>query len=255
MSTNRRPHRILKPHALAIVAPALVAVAVPRPAHALAGGIAGALLSAYAYDKCVEAKRSFCELLLLDPAGQDVTFISVLIRYDPTKMEIDPHAFLFCDFSGSGQCPPIIPAAFGSPQPLAADPGIDLSLATPRPGTAFTFTNDVTTGTLTVTYDLSANPAPGSGPRNFLGIGLYRTPAFASANAVQYFNTPGTYDLTISSASCTTLDGVNQCGSQHPVVGLNFVTSIPEPSTVLLLGSALPSLLGYGWRRRRQGVV
>jgi hypothetical protein len=33
--------------------------------------------------------------------------------------------------------------------------------------------------------------------------------------------------------------------------GLDFITSVPEPSTFVLLGVGAISLLGYAWRRKR----
>ena len=218
-----------------------------RPAHGLAGGALGALLSAYAYKKCIDANRELCELLLLDPPGVDVTSLDLLIKYDPAKVEVDPTALFLCDFSNGGPCPPVITAIIGTPQPLAPDPGLDVSLATPRAGTSFTFTNDTSTGTLQLHYDMSGNPAPGEGVRNVFGFGLYLDPSLADATHVKYFDVPGTYDITFVSASCTTADLTNICASDNPIAGINFVT--PEPSTLFLL---VAGGLGLGYARRRR---
>ena len=213
-------------------------------AHAVAAGLVGAAASLFAYNKCVDANRLFCEFLLLDPDGENVTGLSFTMLYDPGRIDIDPNLtpFFFADFSDGGVSPPI-DIADGT-EPLLTR---EFPLQGPRPGTTFSFT-DNQAGTLQFLYDLSENPATGTGDRNFFGFGLN---VLADFDAVQYFDAPGgSHDISFSNFSCTaTVDDVpTPCGSSNPIFGIDFIET-PEPSSIVLTAIGLVAL---GWLRRRR---
>ncbi|GCA91786.1 hypothetical protein myaer87_17260 [Microcystis aeruginosa 11-30S32] len=148
------------------------------------------------------------------------------MKYDTNKIKIgpDPSAFFFCDFSDGGFCPPI-ETQTGVAELLEGD----FPLQGPRPGTVFTFTNNEDTGTLTLDYNLTANPADGTGDRNFFGFDL---DVLTSFNAVEYFEQPGNYDIYFERFSCTANGIADSCGSSNPVAGINFI-KVPEPTSTI----------------------
>jgi hypothetical protein len=146
-----------------------------------------------------------------------------------------------CDFSAGADCP-VLPVQIGTVQlPVGS-----VSTGGPRSGTAFTFTVDDVTGTIHLDYDLSANPATGSGNRDFFGLAL--APLVPFDGTATFYNTPGTYDLYFTSTSCeATLNGTPAtCKSDTPIIGVDFNTPEPPLTWLLVLGTA--SLF---WCRRK----
>lgn len=239
MSNNRIVRKTIKSGCCAVAAFAFASFLLPiRPASAvIVTGVTGnpvpTFASLVAYRICVRKNRPNCGvLLILDPPGNNVSQIGFTMKYDTNKIKIgpDPSAFFFCDFSDGGFCPPI-ETQTGVAELLEGD----FPLQGPRPGTVFTFTNNEDTGTLTLDYNLTANPADGTGDRNFFGFDL---DVLTSFNAVEYFEQPGNYDIYFERFSCTANGIADSCGSSNPVAGINFI-KVPEPSSIL-------SILGLG---------
>ena len=229
MSNNRIVRKTIKSGCCAVAAFAFANFLLPiRPASAVLAGGLPTVASLVAYRICVRAGRRFCEFLLLDPPGNNVSQIGFTMKYDTNKIRIDtnPSAFFFCDFSDGGFCPPI-ETQTGVAELLEGD----FPLQGPRPGTVFTFTNNEDTGTLTLDYNLTANPADGTGDRNFFGFAL---DVLTSFNAVEYFEQPGNYDIYFERFSCTANGIADSCGSSNPVAGINFI-KVPEPTSILSL--------------------
>ena len=233
MSNNRIVRKTIKSGCCAVAAFAFASFLLPiRPASAvIVTGVTGnpvpTFASLVAYRICVRKNRPNCGvLLILDPPGNNVSQIGFTMKYDTNKIKIgpDPSAFFFCDFSDGGVCPPI-ETQTGVAELLEGD----FPLQGPRPGTVFTFTNNEDTGTLTLDYNLTANPADGTGDRNFFGFDL---DVLTSFNAVEYFEQPGNYDIYFERFSCTANGIADSCGSSNPVAGINFI-KVPEPSSIL----------------------
>jgi hypothetical protein len=170
---------------------------------------------------------------LLDPPGQ-ISHVGFQIQYDPSKIRIDvADSGFLCDFSTAGSCPVNAPGTLTQlSQPLA--------VGGPRSGTNYTLM--VGTNTVTLNYDLSANPALAGSDRDFFGL------AFTTVNpeyAVQFTNQAGLGDMYQVSTVCLLTD-TTQCGSDNPGSGFSFT---PEPSSLFLLGSGALGLSGILRRR------
>ena len=204
-----------------------------KPANALAAGGIGGAFSLAAYYLCVEKKRSSCELLLLDPPGDNITNLGFTVKYNPGKIAFDsnPTPYFFCDFSSGTLCPPTDPQS-GIQPILDGNFIVANHPQSNRNNTSFTYTNDILTNTVSLNYDLSANPADASIGTNFFGLEFN---VLVPYNAVQYFDQPGDYDISFENTVCTN-DSVppTSCGSPDGRVGVNFI-QVPEPSSLLSL--------------------
>jgi len=182
--------------------------------------------------------------LAIDPAGPQITRLQFAMQFDPSRIAINvPLSGFLCDFSSNGDCPPIA----GSSGVIEGQP---LNVGGPRPGTSFIFAVDPAAATVKLDYDLSANPATAVEERNAFAIGLDLL--FPWSGTVALFDTPGPHDMSFTSFSCVaTQDDIPAfCGSSNPSMGIDFGT-VPEPTTLLLLGTTLAGLGLGGWRRRR----
>ena len=78
------------------------------------------------------------------------------------------------------------------------------------------------------------------------------TAPLSSALSTQTF-TPFAFLFTATGPTTTiqfTANGTQCC--YGPVIDSVSVAAVPEPGTILLLGTGLVSVLGYGWRRRNR---
>lgn len=223
-----------------------------RPAHALLTPIPAdeaASLAAYGACRLFGGTPGDCNFLWLDPVGTDVTWVSFDLTFDTASIAIGSTPFFGCEFAASGTCVPVEVVTVGGVQsPLADFSATTAEITTPRPtASAPVFLVDNTLGTASLTWNLASNPVPGvEGAQNFFGIEVISN--LGPIVGVEYFDQPGSYDLSFASFSCTTQDN-STCGSATPITGINFI--VPEPSTLLLLSSGLAGL-GIVGRRRDQ---
>jgi hypothetical protein len=56
----------------------------------------------------------------------------------------------------------------------------------------------------------------------------------------------------MSIANGMAFEGVRSGDGEVDIVGPTTVAAVPEPASLVLLGLGGATLLGYGWRRRRQ---
>lgn len=163
---------------------------------------------------CANGSTLDCYLWLLDPPTSAVQ-IGFEIHYDSSKMTILPEQSGFlCGFSDGGSCPLTAPGTSGTN-------GASMVVGGPRAGTDYTFT--VTPDTITLAYDLTANPAPLGPDQNFFAI------AFTSPYPGVAFTTePLTGDFYQVSTSCQTTDPFMSCKSDHPIFGATLLP-VPEP--------------------------
>jgi len=119
------------------------------------------------------------------------------------------------------------------------------------PGSTLNWT--VGSGTVTLDYQF-ASPVTLSGDTNvFIFIFDYKNPVLIdlAASTVTYNAAgPGT-DLTVTNASCTTVNG-EFCGSGTSGTGIFFnLAIVPEPGSLSILLAALGDLSGLRKYRRR----
>ena len=241
-----------KPLCMAVLglAPALLLC---KPASAALLGPAAAVASLEVIYACYNAGGPWCFLLEADPAGDSITQISLTIHYDITKFVVyditkivtgESSSGFLCAFSSNGACPAANPQLGTVAVPAGSAMGGD-----PRTGTSYSFTDDKLNGILTLQYDMSSNPATGTGNRNFFGIAFDSLVPFNGY--ATYFGVPGNYDFSITSFSCTGTQNGNpaSCSGGIPVYGVNI--GVPEPATGFIIGSAFLVLTLV---RRRKGV-
>ncbi len=218
-------------------------------AYALIGALFGAAASGVGYVACrdaaeidgviTDAEAAACLLLVADPIGEDITNVEFSATFDASKFEVIPEPFYFGDFSESGAFFPLSIPIIGEKVSPEEYPDFNLNLAlNPRTGASSSFVVDNTNGTLDLNMDLSANPVPGnSEPQNFFAFQLQLIDRKGAISGIEYFDTPGDYDVDIS-FTCTTTVEPPSCGSNTPVYGFNIHT-VPEPASIF-------SLLAFG---------
>jgi hypothetical protein len=215
--------------------------------------LTGSKTSQQAADDCAAAgKGTFectVEVLFWDPPVSSVTGLTLTVQYDPSRVAFAPElSGPLGQLSVGGDAPPPNPGV--GTQPLALFPTSGVAAGAPLPGSTFTFSD--AGGLLTVNYQLAA-PVTTDSDINFLRLAFrLNDPVlvdFAQSTVTYSENSPGQY--TQVSFSCTTSDGLNQCGSSHPSTGVtfNYVSSVPEPATFALLVAGFVAL-GAGARRR-----
>ena len=161
---------------------------------------------------------------VLDPPG-GISQIGFTMNYDSSVYEILPgQSGFLCDFSDGGYCPAT------NPNSVTFDP--NFTVGPPRTGTSYSFV--VTHGTMSLSYDMSANPAPDSGDRNAFAI-AFRT---SRPLAFQFHAQPGIGNLQTTSATCLLTSG-GTCGSDAPAWGVTG-TSVPEPASWAMM------IVGFG---------
>jgi hypothetical protein len=230
-----------------IVAIGLLTVGNVTPARAVLLGPEADVPSAVAYLSCLakaptKKEAAKCALILLDPPSNEVVSIDLTLTYDPTRVSILADPRFFGVFSDSGVEVPLVSPTIGGVQPLLPLPGIDLDdTKVPRSGSLVTFTADNVLGIAHLSWDLSANPTPsGAPPQNFFGYQL--TSLVGPITGIEYFDTPGNYDVMVSSWSCKLADQ-QSCGSSTPVMGFTITTGpeVPEPASWAMMTA------GFGW--------
>lgn len=181
---------------------------------------------------------------VIDPIGLDITDFSITYAYDPTKFVFDPTlSGPLGAFSTGGDAPPVS-GGVGT-EALKLLPATGFEPGAPLPGSTLTYID--TPGLLAVTYHLGS-PVTATEPANFFRLGF----RFIDPVVIDITKSTVTYDpvnpglFTQQSFACTTTDGANACGSDHPSTGISFKLSVPEPASwttmilgVLALGAAL----------------
>ena len=163
--------------------------------------------------------------ITIDPTGVDIARIGFDFTFDPTLVQVrtdsNTNGFL-CGFSINGSCPPTT----GSPVPVV--------FGDPLPNSTSFFNIDNTLGRVLFSYDFSTTPVTVFEETNFFGFQISVIDPNRSlgdfASFVQHPERPTQF--------CTTASGEG-CGS------------IPEPATVLLLGSGLAGLGVKVFKSRR----
>jgi hypothetical protein len=210
------------------------------PAFALGGAAAG--FSKEVTIACAESAwyNPFpcVGFLIFDPPGV-ISSIGFNVNYDNSIYQILPaQSGFLCDFSDGGYCPAT------NPNSVTFDPGF--SVGSPRAGTNYSFV--VTPSTISLLYDMSANPAPNTGDRNAFAI------AFTTSSRLNFeFHTQqGLGNLQTVSVSCQLVGG-GTCGSDSPAWGITG-TSVPEPAAwaMLIVGFGM---IGNTMRRRRRQMA
>jgi len=232
-----------------------VTVAVPRDAQALISLFTGKS-SSQILAKCLMRQPTpqveTCRFLarIADPTAAGVTGIEFTIQYDPLRYEFDEaNSGPLGVFSVGGDAPPVNPGIGTQPLQLLPDSGY--TAGAPLPGSTLTYTN--THGLLTVNYHL-ASPITVDNE-----INVFRTDfrfidpvdIDVALSTVTYHAAGPGGDFSSVSFSCTTTDVSGGCGSNTPSTGETLsLQLVPEPGTLLLVGSALAGLVACRLRRR-----
>ncbi len=170
--------------------------------------------------------------------------IDLTLDYDPSKL-----AFLgggtLCDFGTGGDCP-AVDTTSGLVSPIPSIPSLTLGSA--LPGSSLSLTTG--SNSVTLSYDLSGATTPPTGGADENFFGFVFNPLVPLGNAVTIENTPGSYDITLASESCT-LSNASNCMTNSPTYGYSFST-VPELSTwvMLVLGFA-----GVGFMACRRNAI
>ena len=182
--------------------------------------------------------------IVVDPDG--IQTIDLILDYDPSLFTfVASESGFLCDFSNGGDCPSVLGQSGTVTMPQQTfTPGPE------RAGTSYSLMDSGTS--VHLNYDLSANPAPTGTDRNLFAFTFQSLYPISDMATVQ--GSPGTYDISIASVTCTALDSGEpaNCGSNNPSYGVSFEV-VPEPSSMLLLGAGLAgwALRGKGRKSRR----
>lgn len=221
-----------------------VSAAVLLPTTTLAGmsNVSGSKTSEREYWDCIDEghSRVLCgwDSIAVDPVMVSVTDFSLSVKYDTTKFTFKP------DTSG-----PLGIFALGGDAP-APDPGIGTMVLSLLPSTGFTagaalpgstLTYSNVGGVLTVNYHL-ASPVTSTGDINFFRLDfnlIHPVLIDPTLSTVTYETSGPGKDFGWEGFSCTTTDGLNSCGSEHPSSGSTTTFSyVPEPTVwaTMLIG-------------------
>jgi hypothetical protein len=213
-------------------------------------GGSGADASLEAVEQCgSEGGDCTAIAIWVDPASTGVSSFHLALSFDPTKFAFDPRiSGPFCGFSAGGACPPSR-ASLGTSliRQDNTTPGI------PPPGFILHFDN-TETGNVVVDYSVPT-PVDLSTDMNVFALGFdflnsdglpttipADVPLFAS-----YFGTPGAHQFNQTAFSCN--GGATPCAGQPAIVGVDIATTIPEPTSAVILGIALAM---FGFARTRK---
>jgi PEP-CTERM motif len=236
---------------ISVTAAVLAAVGTFSPSHATAlfgliswtsdSVITTTTSTSIAPDGTVVTTTTTSIVPIIDPPS--FSYFDMTIDYDPAMFEFIGGGTL-CGFGVGGDCPPInLASGFISPIPTMSS----ITMGTALPGSTLTLTDSGSS--VHIVYDLSgAASAPVAGADvNFFG--LVFVPLVPLADAVTIHDTPGAYDITYSSVTCT-LSDMTSCRTDDPTYGYTFYTAVPEPSTwaIMLIGFA-----GLGFVGLRSG--
>ena len=163
--------------------------------------------------------------IYLDPTGVEIAKMGFDFTFDPTLVQVRTGTGTFgflCGFSENGNCPepngPNIPTGFGNPLPNSSS----------------FFNVDNSLGEVVFSYDFSNTPVTVLQDTNFFGFQISvidpNRPLGDFASFVQHPDRPTQF--------CTTASGEG-CGS------------VPEPATLILLGSGLAGV-GIKLSKRRR---
>jgi hypothetical protein len=224
---------------LVLLVSVMIALGSVRDAGAVGVILPGPILvSVDVYSKTVTiAGRTIT--IVVDPDG--IQTIDLVLDYDPSLFTFVPgESGFLCDFSNGGDCPSILGQSGTVTMPQQTfTPGAE------RSGTTYTLTDSGTS--VHLDYDMSANPAPAGTDRNLFAFTFQSLYPISDMATIE--GSPGTYDITIASSTCTALDSGDPvaCGSNNPSYGVSFEV-VPEPSSALLVGAGLA---GWAVRRKR----
>jgi hypothetical protein len=224
-----------------------------NPAFSYGTNLTGSKTSQQASDDCAaEGRGTFectVEVLFWDPPVSSVTGLTLAVQYDTSRVVFAPElSGPLGQLSVGGDAPSPNPGI--GTQPLTLLPSSGFAAGAPLPGSTFSFTD--VAGLLTIDYQFGA-PVTTENDINFLRLAFrLKDPVLIDLahSTVTYSETsPGQY--TQVSFSCTTSDGLNQCGSSHPSTGVtfNYVSGVPEPGTYALFLTGLVVLSTVGRRR------
>jgi hypothetical protein len=188
-------------------------------------------------------------VLVLDPPQGTYYDGSFSIHYPGDLFQVSRTGWL-----GNWGADPSLPAPPANPSEWA--PEFLVALQNPHPGLSTSITNDPLAGLLSGTFDWGVNGHAVEGVDHFtffaaevvakqdLAFRFLGNAAGPLPGANLYVSTPG------FSCSPPGLDLIGKCGEE--TTQYFEVSPIPEPSTLLLLGSALTGLGGAVFRRHRQ---
>jgi|LakMenEpi03Aug12_release.lakeMendotaPanAssembly.Ray.scaffolds.fasta_scaffold599575_1 hypothetical protein len=166
---------------------------------------------------------------LWDPPGNGITSISLSFQYDTAKWTpiIGSEGF-FCSYTTAGNCPNTSPGVGTSPieplPPIDIQPGLPIGY--------YTIDYGLGSVSLKVHFD---TPITSISEEVFFGMKM--RPTFDLTNKVITYSEEDVssgYDYRVNSFTCTTLDGINQCGSNNPTKVM-IIKSVPEPTSTLSL--------------------
>jgi hypothetical protein len=196
-----------------------------------------------------DTSNCYAVAFLADPIGLDIMSTSMTLEYDPARFAFDPLSSGFlCQFSVGGDCPPAAGAVGTFPLPIA--PTLPFSVGQPLPGSGVALTD---TGTaVTLDYDLASPVTITDDTNFFLFMFRFIDPVLINpSKSTVTYSALSAGDFTQTSFVCHT-DSIPDlgCGSAHGITGVTL-NLIPEPSTILMVGSGAMGLLASAWRRRK----
>lgn len=225
----------------------------PRVGHAFsAGPVITGVTSAEYLAECnnIYGNAWLCNKMatLWDPLMQDVTALSLTLKYDPLFVTFDPaNSGPLGIFSVGGDAPPPKPGI--GTEPMRLLPSSGYAPGAQLPGSTLTYTD--VGGILTVDYRL-ASPITVNSEVNFFRLSFdFVKPLVIDLpqSTVTYETTGPGNDFTTLSFDCTTTDPIGGCGSATPSTGMTINYSlVPEPNTFALLFVGL-GCLGFVARR------
>jgi hypothetical protein len=137
--------------------------------------------------------------------------------------------------------------------------GIALDNSLASNGTTLYYTLDTNGGPGTLyTLNTTTGAATAVGPLGLSGIvgSVFAGPTFATGQLYSFTESSGaTYSISLTTGQATFVvdNGIDDIFGGVGIVTA-AATSTPEPSTIVLLGTAAATLGGYSWRRRKQLV-